>query len=291
MKSYPKPKLSRRERRLSQLLLAAFFSTISFLPQQAIAQIDHGNSNSTIPSARWGQVMAYDPVRDKIILFGGAPTRTEMLDDTWEWDGSKWQKLHVSGPTPRAYAAMAFDSKRGQMFLFGGRIRDGENFIPYGDTWIWDGVKWHETIKDESKIRREENLKVEVLNAITQFSAAFVEADAEKLHLLLAPNYRHTNTDGSVVSRERWLEWVKSRREKIASGELKIEKYDNENVEVVLLSPTIAVATGRNIAIGVDSGKPFRIEIRFTHVWAKQNNQWQRTVFHDSRITERNTQQ
>lgn len=477
---------SRRERQLRHYLLAILFSAINFSPQLAIAQSDHGNSNGAIPSARWGHVMAYDPVRDKILLFGGAPTRTEMLDDTWEWEGSKWQKLHVSGPTPRAYAAMAFDAKRkkivlhggrnservslsdtwewdgnrwqqvatagpsgrdhhaivfdeargmiilfggygeskvhgdtwqwdgrvwrqvnsqgpppraafdmaydadkrtiilygglwlgglyadiwewdgktwtalaapyanatldhhvaaydakrqqylifggknyrftamgrtsilqnGQikeiardgpapryntamvydsrrelMIVFGGRIRDGEEFIAYGDTWIWNGAKWREAIKDESKSRREENLKAEVLNAVAQFSAAFLEADAEKLNLLLAPDYRHTNTDGSVVSRERWLEWIRSRREKIASGELTIEKYENEEVEVTLLSPAIAVATGRNIASGVDSGKPFRTESRFTHVWAKQNDKWQRSVFHDSRITAWNTQQ
>lgn len=481
---YPKP--LRRKRRLGHYLLSIFFSAMSFLPQLAIAQSDHGNSNGTIPSARWGHVMANDPIRDKILLFGGAPTRTEMLDETWEWDGSKWEKLDVSGPTPRAYAAMAFDAKRKrivlhggrnservslsdmwewdgnrwqqvatagpsgrdhhavvfdearglmvlfggygdgkvhgdtwqwdgrawsqihsagpppraafdmaydadkrttilygglwlgglyadiwewdgknwmalaapyanptldhhvaaydakrqqylifggknyrftamgrtsilqngqikeiagdgpapryntamvydgrreQMVLFGGRIRDGEDFIAYGDTWIWNGAKWREAIKDESKSRREENLKAEVLNAVAQFSAAFLEADAEKLNLLLAPDYRYTNTDGSVVSRERWLEWIKSRREKITSGELKIENYNNEDVEVVLLSPTITVATGRNIASGVESGKPFRTEIRFTHVWVKQNNKWQRTVFHDSRITEWNTRQ
>jgi ketosteroid isomerase-like protein len=173
------------------------------------------------------------------------------------------------------------------MVLFGGRIREGQDFIAYGDTWIWEGVKWREAIKAEGKYRREENLKEEVLDAIEEFSAAFAQADADKLNLLLAPDYRHTNTDGSSSTRERWLEWIKTRREKIVSGELKIVDYENENVEVSLLSPTIAVATGRNFASGVDAGKPFNTAIRFTHVWKKENDKWQRAVFHDSRIDQK----
>jgi hypothetical protein len=109
MKSNLKSKLSCRETRFDHLLILILLFAISLGSQHIMAQSDHGNSNGAILSARWGHVMAYDPVRDEILLFGGAPMRTEMLDDTWEWDGSKWQKLHVSGPTPRAYAAMAFD--------------------------------------------------------------------------------------------------------------------------------------------------------------------------------------
>jgi len=141
MKNNLYPKLSRREKRFGRLLLAIFFSTIVLSCQLAIAQIDHGNSNGAIPSARWGHVMAYDPIRDKILLFGGAPTRTEMLDDTWEWDGSTWRKLYVSGPTPRAYAAMAFDNKRKKIVLHGGRNSER---VSLSDTWEWDGNRWQQ---------------------------------------------------------------------------------------------------------------------------------------------------
>jgi ketosteroid isomerase-like protein len=225
------------------------------------------------------------------LIFGGKNYRFTAMGRTSILHGGQIQEINAEGPAPRYNTEMVYDSKRGQMVLFGGRIRDGENFIAYGDMWIWDGTKWHVAMEAEGESLREEKLKREVLSAIEQFSAAFAEADVEKLNLLLAPDYRHTNSDGSVVSRERWLEWIKSRREKITSRELVLEKYQNEAVEVVLLSSAVAAATGRNLAVGVDSGRPFRNEIRFTHVWTKENNKWRRTVFHDSRITERNTHQ
>ena len=45
------------------------------------------------PSKRGSSAMAYDPVRKKIILYGGFASDRRDLDDTWEWDGSRWHCL------------------------------------------------------------------------------------------------------------------------------------------------------------------------------------------------------
>lgn len=43
------------------------------------------------PSQRGSSAMVYDPVRKRMVLYGGfAPNRSD-LNDTWEWDGSEWQ--------------------------------------------------------------------------------------------------------------------------------------------------------------------------------------------------------
>ena len=42
------------------------------------------------PSPRGSPAMVYDPVRMKIILYGGFASNREDLNDTWEWDGSEW---------------------------------------------------------------------------------------------------------------------------------------------------------------------------------------------------------
>ena len=95
---------------------------------------------ATNPPARFGQAMAYDAARQRIVLFGGAGATSELAD-TWEWDGSTWtERTPALSPPPREYGAMAYDSARGRTVLFGGF--DGTNY--FGDTWEWDGTAWVE---------------------------------------------------------------------------------------------------------------------------------------------------
>jgi hypothetical protein len=45
------------------------------------------------PSKRGGPAMAYDPIRKRIVLYGGFDASRDNLGDTWEWDGSSWNCL------------------------------------------------------------------------------------------------------------------------------------------------------------------------------------------------------
>jgi hypothetical protein len=42
------------------------------------------------PSPRGSPTMAYDPVREVIVLYGGFAASGQQLDDTWSWDGDSW---------------------------------------------------------------------------------------------------------------------------------------------------------------------------------------------------------
>ena len=105
--------------------------------------------SSAGPGPRTFPAMAYDILRKRIVLFGGNrvlfgrnPDENKFLNDTWEWDGHTWAQIQNGGPSPRAEASMAFDSKRGRMVLFGGHNRAGTSGSRFGDTWEWDGKKW-----------------------------------------------------------------------------------------------------------------------------------------------------
>ncbi len=90
------------------------------------------------PGVRRQHAMAYDPVRDRTVLFGGS-NASGVLGDTWLWNGSAWSKpLTPVAPPPRAFTAMAFDPRRGKVVLFGGS--DGGKTLD--DTWEWDGSTW-----------------------------------------------------------------------------------------------------------------------------------------------------
>src|SRR5262249_3087784 len=95
------------------------------------------------PPPRRDPGLAYDSVRNRVVLFGGFSGA--QLGDTWEWDGNSW----LQRPTPpllwpRENLALAFDAARGRTVLFGGyTIVSPFVFGAYfADTWEWDGNTW-----------------------------------------------------------------------------------------------------------------------------------------------------
>jgi len=94
---------------------------------------------------RNAHAMAYDGRREHVILFGGADA-SKVCNDTWEWNGTSWNRISSMGPGPRTFPAMAYDSIRKRIVLFGGnRVLFGtqeEQNTFLNDTWEWDGDKW-----------------------------------------------------------------------------------------------------------------------------------------------------
>jgi hypothetical protein len=66
--------------------------------------------------------MAYDSERGVTVLYGGQNVHRDFQDDTWEWDGETWRRIIGLDPRPpRTIAhAMAYDSRRGVVVLYGG---------------------------------------------------------------------------------------------------------------------------------------------------------------------------
>jgi hypothetical protein len=97
------------------------------------------------PPARAEAAMAFDARRGRVVLFGGhsgTGASRRRLGDTWEYDGRRWVEAKVAGasPSPRNGAAVAYDSARGVVVLFGGSTEAGVS----GETWEWDGKSWRE---------------------------------------------------------------------------------------------------------------------------------------------------
>ncbi len=77
------------------------------------------------PPARFGHVMAYDPVRGVTVMAGGYDSTTTAPTyhrDTWEYNGS-WQRVNTTTPSDLDYgSSMAFDPSTGRMITFGGQV-------------------------------------------------------------------------------------------------------------------------------------------------------------------------
>ncbi|HEX9892259.1 MAG TPA: kelch repeat-containing protein [Actinomycetota bacterium] len=93
---------------------------------------------SVSPPVRGNMGMAYDPLRQRVVVFGGVSSQF-MPHDTWVWDGTTWTDVTpASQPEARFSPAAAFDPEVGQVVLYGGHR------ITYlaADTWGWDGASW-----------------------------------------------------------------------------------------------------------------------------------------------------
>jgi cysteine-rich repeat protein len=85
---------------------------------------------------RAGHTMAYDAVRQVLVVFGGISDSKE-LGDTWEGTGGRWtQRVLGRSPSARAYHAMAYDGTH--ILLFGGAdsayLNDTWELVD--DTWV-----------------------------------------------------------------------------------------------------------------------------------------------------------
>jgi hypothetical protein len=93
------------------------------------------------PGPRWGHTFVYDPIRDNVLLFGGARERGTFLNDTWTWDGNSWTHHQIPSPPHRGFAAATFHADQGTVLLHGGRSNERTT---NSDTWEWDGTNWKE---------------------------------------------------------------------------------------------------------------------------------------------------
>src|SRR5262249_6773862 len=92
------------------------------------------------PPGRVFHSAAYDPVRRRVVLFGG--TDGVERNDVWTLsltkDSSGWRQLPIHGepPKPRGHAAMLYDPTRDRMIVYGGSNQPGQSGATlYGDVW------------------------------------------------------------------------------------------------------------------------------------------------------------
>jgi hypothetical protein len=147
---------------------------------------------ASYPTPRYDPMMAFDPLLDGVLLFGGEATvpAGTTLDDTWLYQAGNWTELAggsscsaTTCPPARGLGMMAFDPTDNQMVLFGGVPVYGETSVVLGDTWAFYGGAWH-------------NLTGTTGTAPSaRFDAAFVEDTADDYDLL----YGGQNASGATL--------------------------------------------------------------------------------------------
>ena len=104
---------------------------------------------TTSPSTRCCVAMAFDPVSNSTLLFGGTHPVVEgvtytAVGDTWSLQGGQWTQLSPAmSPPARTGASMVYDAAHNNIVLFGGTsLTNNVSGPDLNDTWIWNGTTW-----------------------------------------------------------------------------------------------------------------------------------------------------
>lgn len=104
------------------------------------------------PPRRTQAAMAYDEARGVSVLFGGTacgfdqffcpwgdPSGRIFYHDTWEWNGTTWNRASFAGPSYHRFHSMAYDSVRQRVVTYGGTEESG---VTGRTLYEWDGTSW-----------------------------------------------------------------------------------------------------------------------------------------------------
>lgn len=97
------------------------------------------------PPGASSPAMTYDGTRGEMVLLPGYDAHGGH-GGTWLGRGRSWQRVFPGEEPERRYgAAMVHDEIRGEVVLFGGygTNPEGGPAVALGDTWTWDGGRWH----------------------------------------------------------------------------------------------------------------------------------------------------
>jgi hypothetical protein len=90
------------------------------------------------PYPRMASVIAQDPIRKNVVLFGGISDNW-VVQNTWTWDGTNWTEQNpTTQPPPLYYTTGAWDPILKEVVVFGG----GSVAVDQNTTWAWNGSDW-----------------------------------------------------------------------------------------------------------------------------------------------------
>lgn len=92
--------------------------------------------------------LTYDSRRSRVLVFGGGDwfSGSAVVNELWAWDGLKWADVSPDGgvrPAPRSRAAIAYDSARDVVVVYGGAL-DGGFRAASDELWEYANGAWTE---------------------------------------------------------------------------------------------------------------------------------------------------
>jgi uncharacterized protein (TIGR02246 family) len=107
----------------------------------------------------------------------------------------------------------------------------------------------------------------EVSELVQTLAAAWVQGNRAFIEGVLAPEWSVTDPSGRVLAKQQVVD------ETFSSADRHIESMTVDDVKVRLFG-AVAVATGRTRATGSYKGERASVELRFTDVLVRRDDQW-----------------
>jgi hypothetical protein len=148
---------------------------------------DNGNWSEitapNTPTPRQHGAMAYDPVRDRVVIFGGTTFKADGVTlennfETWELDGTTW--VQASYNTPELLRPMlAWDKRRSQMILVGSDTAFKPKMYRLdAQASLWNEVtpeKMPDCVSDASMVYQDHNALIVLVGGVCSVTTAFVD--------------------------------------------------------------------------------------------------------------------
>ena len=198
------------------------------------------------PPARFGHRMVYDPVNERVLLFGGAvwEDRYTFFDDLWSYDYSTntWTQIgDGSGPEGRFNFMMVYLPVHHQLLVFGGYSA----YNRLSDTWIYDITdnRWTQLRPENSPSHR---------------SDAAIAYDPENDIVILHDGYCRDDSH----PQDTWvfdfdsIDWTQMRPEDSPQSQYGHHMiYDSLNLQVVMYGGHWSITeNGRMVSHGYSDG-------------------------------------
>jgi Secretion system C-terminal sorting domain/Galactose oxidase, central domain len=119
-------------------------------PRLRAADVMAGAWSELPPLARTGHTVVYDPIRDRLLLFGGTTGNPPTRGEVWTYPlatNGPWQKLQTMNDGPaREFHGAAYDPVGDRLLIFGGgRWTDATTYQEFSDVWalsLGTGPTW-----------------------------------------------------------------------------------------------------------------------------------------------------
>ena len=106
------------------------------------------------PALHW-ENLAFDPTRQRLVVFGGVTPAGTYLAGTWTWNGERWSVLvdSAASPGPRHAHAMTYDAAGSSVMVFGGMFDARDTALPPAnrerrlcDAWSLKDSTWNRAV-------------------------------------------------------------------------------------------------------------------------------------------------